>query len=293
MYSGTVTWTGNNNWIIGQTGNGKATFNMHGGLVDMVTHTSTNGIIKANTGDGVVNMTGGTLRLQDLEGANNAAGSTIYNLAGGAVILDDNLDYRNTGTDTVNLKGATLDLTGGIVHYGNRTGTNAFNFTGGTLLNVGTFHGNLVQTNADADSVLAPGPAGGTGTMTINGNYDQQGGALEIEIASAVMNDVLVVNGQVDLAGDLTVLFGYEPAEMDRWTILTNDGTDDSGTFDGLSEGAVFYVPTSARPLRITYLGGDGNDIVLTTVPEPATMALLGLAAAGLGGYVRRRRRAA
>ena len=57
----------------------------------------------------------------------------------------------------------------------------------------------------------------------------------------------------------------------------------------GLGEGSQFYVGTATYPLEITYQGGTGNDIVVTAVPEPATMALLSLAACGLGGYVRRR----
>ena len=61
-----------------------------------------------------------------------------------------------------------------------------------------------------------------------------------------------------------------------------------TGTFAGLPEGAL--VDTEGLlDLQITYACGDGNDIVLTAViPEPATLALLGLAACAMTLAVRR-----
>ena len=79
------------------------------------------------------------------------------------------------------------------------------------------------------------------------------------------------------------------PLDEDFPTI--NDEDDDIvGQFLGYPEGSYIHVAGAAYPFAISYFGGDGNDVVLTTVPEPTTVTLLGLGALGL--LVRRRRKA-
>ena len=61
--------------------------------------------------------------------------------------------------------------------------------------------------------------------------------------------------------------------------LLVSVGDTLTGEFNGLSEGAA--VPGSGGRF-ITYAGGDGNDIVLSAIPEPSALclALAGLLAA-------------
>ena len=56
--------------------------------------------------------------------------------------------------------------------------------------------------------------------------------------------------------------------------------------FTGLPEGAVITVPFGGADYRflISYRGNDGNDVVLTSIPEPATLVLLCLGVLCLAG---------
>ncbi len=87
---------------------------------------------------------------------------------------------------------------------------------------------------------------------------------------------VLKVNGQVDLAHTRLLLDGttYAGSEGQTFTLIENDGTDpivgsfdNSGGFILIPEGG--SVPWPGSPLfnaRISYRGGDGNDVVITLV---------------------------
>jgi hypothetical protein len=80
--------------------------------------------------------------------------------------------------------------------------------------------------------------------------------------------DQLNVSGTVNLNGaTLNVAVGssFTPAAGDTFVIVNNDLADPIvGTFAGLPEGS--SVAANAFQFKISYVGGDGNDVVLTAV---------------------------
>ncbi len=122
-------------------------------------------------------------------------------------------------------------------------------------------------TGTDADL-----SSGGPGTL-------QFGSAelLDLTITSADVCDTVKVLGHVRLTGATLQLSGsYAPALYGEcFLIVDNDGTDPiDGTFTGLPEGAV--IPFNGRDLKITYLGGDGNDVILATEPDYTITSTVG-----------------
>jgi fibronectin-binding autotransporter adhesin len=149
------------------------------------------------------------------------------------------------------------------------TGTrDAVLVSGGTLKGTGTL-GTLDMTSG----TIAPGMSPGCLT---SGNITYTGGTLEIEINGAIVctqYDQQVVNGTVSLGSattlNVTRLASYAAALNSTYTIINNDSTDAvSGSFVGLAEGATFSA--GGYTYKISYVGGSGNDVVLTVTAVPA-----------------------
>jgi hypothetical protein len=109
-----------------------------------------------------------------------------------------------------------------------------------------------------------------------SGNLSFTGGALDEEIGGtgAGQFDQLNVTGLVNLGTATTLntsLYnGFVPKTGDSFTIINNDGTEAvSGTFSGLAEGATFTV--GGAVFKISYVGGTGNDVVLSVQSAPAS----------------------
>jgi len=175
--------------------------------------------------------------------------------------------------------------------------------SGGVLLGDGTI-ANLTSEGG----VLRPGLS--PGIMT-TGNLDFDAATeLDIELEGTTPgaggHDQYNVTGTVSLGSATlnTILFnGYAPSLNDTFTIINNDGSDAVvGTFGGLAEGASFAV--GSYQFTISYAGGTGNDVVLTTSFEPgppgtgfgilqnSLFAPIALVLAGLSvvGFANRRR---
>lgn len=216
--------------------------------------------------------------------------------------------FTKTGTGTLTLTN-TNTYTGGTTVS---AGTLLVNNTAGSGVGTGdvtvgsgaTLGGSgTIGLPTDASNVtvqsgghLTPGKS--PGILTIYGDLTLDAGSfLDAELAGTAAGtgyDQVDVHGGVSLADaklDLSLLF--VPALGDQFVLVNNDGTDAvGGTFAGLPEGAIVRSAFGGYdyPFAITYRGLTGNDVVLTAVPEPASVFLLGLGAAAWVFLCRRKK---
>lgn len=114
-------------------------------------------------------------------------------------------------------------------------------------------------------------------TLTINGNYTQDAtGLLVIDIAGATDLDILDVNGNVALSGDVVVNFlnGYVPTANTQFSFLQTSGTV-SGNFAAIDVNGL-NCPTCSFDLSTLSLD-IGSTAPTSAVPEPCAIALQAL----------------
>lgn len=228
-------------------------------------------------------------------GSGNNSGLGI----GTAVFLAGSMQYTvaNGQTETI-VSGSTLGggtdalITGGFTKSGPGTLIMAANsnYTGPTAVNGGTLLVNGSLPTGSAVTVASTATLGGTGTIS-GGVTVQSGGTLAPGASPGITNtgnvtlnsgstfaaeingttvgtqyDQLNVTGTVSLGGAVLSLSGsLTPSVGNTFTIINNDSTDAvSGTFSGLAEGAT--VTFNGVPMAISYVGGTGNDVVLTAL---------------------------
>lgn len=127
----------------------------------------------------------------------------------------------------------------------------------------GVFGGDATVGGLYVSGVVAPGNS--PGKITVLGGFSLENtGVYKAEILNKDHYDQIVAR-DVSLNGslDLTYLAGGVIKKGDTFTIVGNNGTNPvQGTFKDLPEGA--EVTVSGATFKISYVGGDGNDVVLT-----------------------------
>lgn len=207
-------------------------------------------------------------------GASLVGSNTILDIAGSS-----NTSASQNAAVEPNVTSSTVNANGTYGSpYVERNQTLIFNSTtgtqnievlsGGTLKGVGTAIGVLV---VNSGGHLAPGQSPGClsslGT-TLAGSFDVELGGT----TACTEYDQLSVTGAVDVTGGTLAISRYnnfEPSVGNSFAIINNDGNDAvTGTFSGLAEGAT--ISLNGYTFTISYVGGDGNDVVLTVTAVAA-----------------------
>ena len=207
----------------------------------------------------------------------DGAGQTIVvsNISDSRVTFGGGTIHKNgTGTLYV-LQHLTLDgptvVNGGTLIMDGRMSNSAVTVNASaTLRGAGKVSGLTVNSGGTVGPGLtSPATLDSLGDVALNA-----GSTLNIRLngtSVGINYDQLRVQGTVTLGGTLNLTASFVPAVGEVFTIIENDGTDDTvGAFAGLPERAILML--NGRPFRISYgdrgaFGRDVNDVTLEAVP--------------------------
>lgn len=272
-------------------------------------------VVGSTTSDGAAPANADRRQMRVTRGAGSTGVVEISN--GGTIYAGQTTLGQAAGTTLVTVSGGLFDI-----YQPNATSTSnaltvnngaLYTQTGGTLNVFGQTanHGALIQGNSTMDiqggtvvieRCLVVGSGGTVGTFRVTGSSADITanavtlGGVDVSLLSFVLNDASGVSciksyGVASTGGTID-LSGYTPLAAMTLDLL-RDGDGDIGTVGDLGvvlgAGVTQYIAgVQAGWTLHTNAQGDTLQATYTLVPEPATMALLGM---GLLGVMYRRRR--
>lgn len=230
----------------------------------------------ASGGTTTINQSSGSVASGNWLALGNFDGGVVnYNLSGGSVSNGgDVFTVGEGGIGNLLVSGnAVVDSNGDSMILGrNDNSTGLVDITGSSA-------------DFSVNSLIVDNAAGSTGTLS----WTADGGGITEIVAAGDTTFGDNANLLVDLSADADFGLWGATGTLQEITLINNTGANAiSGTFVGLAEGA--SVDIGGKTALISYVGGDGNDVVLQVfaVPEPSSLVILGIAGIGL---VSRRRR--
>lgn len=256
--------------------------NMNGGTLTINSGiTLSISIVTPSNNVGVVYTGGGTIELNgtlDIENAPESGiqvdGSGTFNVrTTGAIHIDGVNTINSASHGGINNYGIFLLEQGSSITIG---GTTALNGRG--IYNTGTFTNNSTISidNTSNDGLENAGTFNNNAVVDIGVNvggitgigFENQNNTLDVGIEGVTIGSVtgygqIDVVGSVFLSNTLSLSGSYTPIAGNSFIIINNDGFDPiTGTFSGLPEGSI--ISFNGKDLELSYIGGDGNDIVLS-----------------------------
>jgi fibronectin-binding autotransporter adhesin len=230
-----------------------------GGTLDLNNNSDTIGSL---AGSGAVNLAFASLTLGGDNSSTTFSGS-ITGLGGAPIIKNGIGTFTLTGTNNCS---GTSTVNGGRLVVDGELVSHVTVAAGATLSGVGKV-GNVTATSGHLQPGATPGKFS-TGNLSLN----NAAGVATFDIfgsSAGTGHDQIAVNGTVTLGNPtLALVVGTGGGMSNQYVLIANDGVDAvNGTFNGLPEGAT--VTAGLVSYTISYVGGTGNDVVLTQTGTP------------------------